>query len=181
MNKYLYLIVGASGSGKTTIANILEDKYGYKQIQSYTTRPPRSENETGHTFVNDAFFDQLTNFIGYTRYNGYRYGATTEQADKADIYVIDPAGVEYLKAHYDNRPIRVITITSPIHTRIARMENRGDNFTNIMKRIVNDIDFRNFLGDYNIDNEDTTELEDIAQKVHEYILQNENKTEKGLS
>ena len=72
--KNLYLIVGASGSGKTTVANVLEEKYGYKQLQSYTTRPMRTENEISHTFVNDAFFDQLTDFIGYTSYGNYRYG-----------------------------------------------------------------------------------------------------------
>ena len=42
MYKNLYLIVGASGSGKTTVANALEEKYGYKQLQSYTTRPMRT-------------------------------------------------------------------------------------------------------------------------------------------
>ena len=46
-NNCLFLIVGASGSGKTTIANTLEERYGYKQIQSYTTRPKRYETECG--------------------------------------------------------------------------------------------------------------------------------------
>lgn len=174
--KNLYLIVGASGSGKTTIANALEEKYGYNQLQSYTTRPPRSENETGHTFVNDAFFDGLTDFIGYTYYNGCRYGATAEQADKADIYVIDPAGVEFLKKYYKNKPVKVITITSPIHTRITRMENRGDKFNNIMERIINDIDFRDFTGDYDVDNGDTTKLDDITRLIHYYILKCEGDT-----
>ena len=175
--KNLYLIVGASGSGKTTVANVLEEKYGYKQLQSYTTRPMRTENEIGHIFVNDAFFDQLANFIGYTSYGDYRYGATAEQADNSDLYVIAPAGVEFLRKHYNGKPVKVITITSPVHTRISRMEQRGDEFSKIMERLLIDIDFRNFLGDFNIDNGDNTKLNDIAKKIHEYIVKCENETE----
>lgn len=175
--KNLYLIVGASGSGKTTVANVLEEKYGYKQLQSYTTRPMRTENEIGHTFVNDAFFDQLTDFIGYTSYGNYRYGATAEQANNADLYVIDPAGVEFLKNHYNGKSVKVITITSPVHTRINRMEQRGDEFGKIMKRLLIDIDFRNFLGDFNIDNGDNTKLSDLVKKIHEYIIKCESETE----
>lgn len=175
--KNLYLIVGASGSGKTTVANVLEEKYGYKQLQSYTTRPMRTENEISHTFVNDAFFDQLTDFIGYTSYGNYRYGATAEQANNADLYVIDPAGVEFLKNHYNGKSVKVITITSPVHTRINRMEQRGDEFGKIMKRLLIDIDFRNFLGDFNIDNGDNTKLSDLVKKIHEYIIKCESETE----
>ena len=94
-NNCLFLIVGASGSGKTTIANTLEERYGYKQIQSYTTRPKRYETECGHTFITDEKFNNLTNLIGFTHYNNYRYCATAEQADNATLYVIDPAGVEF--------------------------------------------------------------------------------------
>lgn len=175
--KNLYLIVGASGSGKTTVVNTLEEKYGYKQLQSYTTRPMRSENETGHTFVNDAFFNQLTDFTGYTSYGNCRYGATAEQANNADLYVIDPAGVEFLKSHYTGKPVKVITITSPVHTRINRMEQRGDEFSKIMERLRIDIDFRNFLGDFNIDNGDNTKLSDLVKKIHEYIIKCESETE----
>ena len=56
MRKPLFLFVGRSSSGKTTIANILEERYGYKQVQSYTTRPPRYEGEVGHIFVNENEF-----------------------------------------------------------------------------------------------------------------------------
>lgn len=137
----------------------------------------RIENETGHTFVNDTFFDQLANFIGYTSYGDYRYGATAEQADNSDLYVIDPAGVEFLRNHYNGKPVKVITITSPVHTRINRMEQRGDKFSKIMERLLIDIDFRNFLGDFNIDNGDSTKLNDIVKKIHEYIVKCESETE----
>ena len=43
MGNCIFLIVGCSGSGKTTITEQLEQKYGLKSIQSYTTRKPRYE------------------------------------------------------------------------------------------------------------------------------------------
>ena len=49
----IFLIVGCSGSGKTTITEQLEQKYGLKSIQSYTTRPPRYDGETGHIFISN--------------------------------------------------------------------------------------------------------------------------------
>ena len=49
----IFLIVGCSGSGKTTITEQLEMKYGLKSIQSYTTRLPRYDGETGHTIISN--------------------------------------------------------------------------------------------------------------------------------
>ena len=58
-DKYIVLIVGESGSGKSTICDELTKRYGLKQVESYTTRPRRSEDEDGHTFVSDEEFDKL--------------------------------------------------------------------------------------------------------------------------
>ena len=51
MNKPLYLFVGKSASGKTTTADLLEKRYGHKQVYSYCTRKPRYEGEIGHIFI----------------------------------------------------------------------------------------------------------------------------------
>ena len=47
--KPLVIIIGRSGAGKTSVANAMRDAYGWTQIESYTTRPRRSEDETGRT------------------------------------------------------------------------------------------------------------------------------------
>jgi hypothetical protein len=46
--KPLILLCGKSGSGKTTVADLLQSKYGLKQLESYTTRPQRKADERGH-------------------------------------------------------------------------------------------------------------------------------------
>ena len=64
----IFLIVGCSGSGKTTITEQLEMKYGLKSIQSYTTRPPRYDGEIGHTFISTEEFDKLVDICAYTEF-----------------------------------------------------------------------------------------------------------------
>lgn len=141
MNKPLYLFVGRSASGKTTIADILEKNYGYRQVSSYTTRPPRYDGEVGHVFLTDDEFDniELEDVVAYTEYNGYRYGTTAEQLDKCSLYVVDVPGVETLLQNYKtNRPISILYFDTTVFTRINRMLNRGESDTFIISRLLED-------------------------------------------
>lgn len=139
MNNPLYLFVGPSGSGKTTMANALEEICLMNQLQSYTTRPPRHEDESGHTFITDEEFDELVGIIAYTEYSGNRYCATKDQIDKSDIYVIDVPGVQVLLEKYNsNRNIVILYFDVDKKTRMARMAARQDSTEKINERIQND-------------------------------------------
>lgn len=141
MNNPLFLFVGKSGSGKTTIANLLKE-HGYTQLESYTTRPPRYDGEIGHVFISNEGFDKLQDIVAYTEYNDYRYGATKEQVDEVSIYVIDVPGVETLLEKYQSeRPIVIIYFDTSIRARIDRMIDRGDYDAQILSRIYNDEEF----------------------------------------
>ena len=139
MNKPLFLFVGKSASGKTTIANMLEAD-GYTQVNSYTTRPPRYKNEIGHTFISEEEYDKLENIMASTVYNGYRYCTTLEQLQKVDIYVVDIEGVRTLMNNYDllNRPIYIVLFEANTYSRIQRMLERGDSDTQIVGRLLVD-------------------------------------------
>ena len=141
--KPLFLLVGKSASGKTTVAEYLEKAKGMKLVQSYSTRLPRYEGETGHIFVTDEEFDKFENIIGYTEYHGHRYCSTKEQLDEADIYVVDPPGVETLLERYkkEGRTICIIYFSARLRTRIERMNNRGDAAVNIVGRLYNDSEY----------------------------------------
>lgn len=110
----LYAITGCSGSGKSTIAKYLHELYGLQELQSYTTREPRYLGEKGHEFISEAQYRQMvekakqiyhydfTNrnrIVAYNETDGNRYFATFDQINKSDIYVIDPAGIQCLKAN----------------------------------------------------------------------------------
>lgn len=138
-DKYIVLVVGESGSGKSTICNLLTTRYGLKQVESYTTRPMRYDGEGGHIFVDDAEFDALDNVCAFTMFDGYKYGATQEQVDNADLYVVDLYGIDYFMTHYKGRKIpMVVYIKTPIYTRVKRMLERGDTESKIIERLSYD-------------------------------------------
>lgn len=141
MNKPLYLFVGKSASGKTTIADMMEKNYGLKQVSSYTTRPPRYDGEIGHVFITEDEFNniELEDLVAYTEYNGYRYGTTAQQLDKCSIYVVDVPGVETLLQNYKtNRPICILYFDTTVYTRITRMLDRHDSDMSIISRLLQD-------------------------------------------
>lgn len=140
MNKPLFLFVGRSASGKTTIANFLAQKHGYKQVESYTTRSPRFDGESGHIFVSEEEFKNLGELAAYTFYNGNHYGTTLEQLNECDIYVVDIPGVETLlkKLKDDTRPICIFYFDASVYNRILRMIDRHDGDVMIISRLLED-------------------------------------------
>ena len=140
MTKPLFLFCGRSASGKTTIANMLSEKHGYVQVESYTTRKPRFENESGHIFVTEEEFDNLGELAAYTYYNNNHYGTTFEQLESSDIYVVDVPGIESLleKLKEDKRPICILYFKTSAYNRIQRMIDRGDSDSMIISRLLQD-------------------------------------------
>ena len=140
----LVLLVGRSGSGKTTLEETLE-LVGFKSVKSYTTRPPRYEGEDSHIFISKEEFDALENKMGYTEFNGYEYCATKEQLDEANIYVIDPSGVEYLKEHYHGKKVFILYLNARRSVCEERMIDRGDKYSQMVERLKNDdMEFNGF-------------------------------------
>lgn len=138
MTKNLYLFVGRSATGKTTIVNEVCRKMGLAAVSSYTDRPERYEGETGHIFLSPAEFDALPEKLTYVRFAGHRYCTTKAILDESDCFVIEPKGLHELKKTYDSRPIVVIGIYAPMRTIIDRMRRRGDSEQDIKIRLDHD-------------------------------------------
>ena len=184
MGNCIFLIVGCSGSGKTTITEQLEQKYGLKSIQSYTTRKPRYDGESGHTFVSDEEFDKLTDMVAYTEFAGNRYCAIAEQVENNDLYIIDPKGVDFfMKAYKGSKTPKIIFISSNLTTRYERMVGRAETkgkshqeaIESSLARIANDAgEFYDYIQgqawiDYVCKNNSNDKLEDVVDKIFDYI------------
>lgn len=181
--KNVYLFVGASGSGKTTIIESLEKIYHMIPVQSYTTRRPRYENETSHIFVTPQEFANIPNLAGYTKYQNNEYGATEEQVESGDLYTINPDGIKFFRKHYKGKKgYKIIYIDANLSTRYERMVKRTEeennfisNVNSALERIKTDINefYDYFHGnapvDFTVNNNENDKLEDVVDKVYQYI------------
>lgn len=195
MDKIICL-VGESGSGKTTLCKKLEEQ-GYNIIKSYTTRKPRNKDEYGHIFVNEnnstvEMFKWNTtinhenktvlcgyhpSIIAYTFFDNSHYWATKEQYQEksVSIYVVDPAGVKYLKEKVTDAEILVIYLKSDKKVRLSRMLKERDPKA-VYDRLKNDREaFRIIQCDYCVDvNREVDEvLKDIIHIIKEVDTNNE--------
>lgn len=134
INNPFILLIGKSGTGKTTEAELS----GLPCVQSYTTRPKRFPDESGHIFVTPSEFPLASDMVAYTRFAGYEYCATHDQIEHNALYVIDPDGaIEFLLHTQTSKPIVILYIYAHWTTRLWRMLKRGDKLK-AFKRIWHD-------------------------------------------
>lgn len=146
----IYLILGHSGSGKSTIRNALTS-HGIKKIITYTTRPPRVSEVDGidYNFIDQELFkkmDQDNLFIGTTCYVGNYYSTLKEDLEKNNnkdsdcVIVVDKEGVLAIKKEFANA--RSIYLKCSRETLRDRMIKRNDHAKDIEKRldVLEDLD-----------------------------------------
>lgn len=137
---YILLLVGKSGTGKSTVEKILAKDYGYKPLKSYTTRKPRYEGEDTHIFVTDVDYEAMKDEVcAFTEFDGHKYWSTKSQVDESDVYIIDPDGIDYFKKTYTgDSKIVVVELLAQRKLRRARMHKRGDSWWKIRRRLTHD-------------------------------------------
>lgn len=175
ITKNIYAIVGCSGVGKDYVVNRLCEWGGFKKTISYTVRPPRPGEVKTHIFVSQEEFDKLRdNMVSYTHFNGYDYGTTADVLNQCDFFIVDPAGVEYMREHADklNRPVVAIQIKASTQTCFKRMLQRGDGVIKSAQRIDHDSKaFAEFKPDvYFINN---TNGDQCAEDIYHWIVERE--------
>lgn len=139
----MIVILGASASGKTTIANEMMNIHKLKKIITYTTRPTRQGEINGidYNFVSIDEFKALKqqNFFAETGYyRGWYYGTPVNECTDDKVLVVTPAGLRQLK----NRPDLKITsfyIDVPRRDRLIKMLQRDSDIDECCRRSLSDV------------------------------------------
>lgn len=151
----IYLIVGHSGSGKSTIANALSN-IGIKKIITYTTRAirPSETNGIDYNFISLDEFKKLeknNKFIGTTKYVDNYYSTLKDDLDKnyndkSDcVIVVDKKGVFAIKKEYPNSVCIYLECSKEVLK--DRMMMRNDDLEVIQKRLENLEDLSSISGE----------------------------------
>lgn len=147
--KRILVLVGGSGSGKSTIATELE-KQGFHRLVTTTTRPMR-EGEVNHIsyhFVSEEEFWKL-NRVEENQYVGNWYGLSKDEVEeKMKIYeqliiVMDINGAKAMKRIYGNI-VQVVFITISPKIMEERLRQRGSSEEQVRARLENAYKYEEF-------------------------------------
>lgn len=178
----IIVLLGASGSGKSTIENELANHHGYEKIISYTTRSPRNGEENGKDYYfvdNDTFNEVLMRdlFAEHDEYSQNRlYGTLkSDYVDGDKVVVLTPNGLRQLKKNCPNEDIITVLVEASLGTRVKRYIDRCgvdkfdfDDAGEIFERINRD--FGMFLGlekevDLVVHNDEGTDIKDLVADI----------------
>ena len=182
----IIVLLGASGSGKSTIEHELATHHGFEKIVSYTTRKPRENEENGkdYYFVDNDTFKEILNrdlFAEYDEYSQNRlYGTLkSDYVDGNKVVVLTPNGLRQLKKNCPNDNIFTILVEANLGTRVKRYIDRCgvdrfnfDDKNEIAARVERD--YGMFLGldkevDLVVHNDEGTDIKNFVKTIMEII------------
>jgi guanylate kinase len=175
----IYILMGGSGTGKTTLGNYLKE-IGIPEMVSHATRPMRKGEEDAVTyyFISREEFDAIDK-IEWTEYpkdSGKlyclsRHEVETKLNEFGKVFAItDRNGMEQVKEKYPNE-VEVIYVYISLETMEERMRARGDSEEAIQERLLQAKVTRELenmqFADHAIENID---LEESKRKIREIVF-----------
>lgn len=177
MERKIYLLMGPSGAGKTTLGEYLKE-LGIPELVSHTTRPPRKGEINGvhYHFVSVDEFKkiELAEFNEYPTNSGRFYGISKAEiesklASHQKVFAVaELNGIKQLKKAYPNEVV-VIFITASLEEMERRMRKRGDSEEVIQSRLKQAIENKEhehkWIADYIIENNDLEKSKEQLKKI----------------
>lgn len=190
--KKIIVLLGASATGKDTVAKHISEKYNIPIAISYTTRPMRSNETQGveYYFISDdEMHEKFKNgeVIEHTSYYiqsedvSYTYANVVEEFEKGDyvLTILNPHGLyQFNKSQYKDNLVSIM-LNCDDRVRLVRSLNRDENVNvnEVLDRFRRDeLDFieRRPKTDYEIDtNKPLEEVFNNIDRVIENILKGE--------
>lgn len=138
----MLVLMGKSGSGKTTIEDIMIHKYGMTRAISHTTRAKRDLDVDGvnYFFVSKEEMERMNQageLAERIEYLDNVYALCKEQCKTDRVVVVAPEGLKQLLAK-DDLDIFSVFIDVDREVRRERMLSRGDSEADVDKRVLND-------------------------------------------
>ena len=183
----IIVLLGASGSGKSTIENELATHHGFEKIISYTTRQPRNGEISckDYYFTNNETFKEMLKdglFAEYDEYSqGRLYGTLiSDYAEGDKVVVLTPNGLRQLMMKCSSiENIYPILVEANLGTRIKRYIDRCgldkfnfDDKNEISARVERD--FTMFLGlekevNMVVHNNEGTDINDVVEEILQQV------------
>lgn len=147
------ILVGKAASGKDHLKKRIEEK-GFKSGISYTTRQPRPTEKEGedYYFVTEEKFDQILEsgeMLEWMEFNGWKYGLSIEEFEKADVMIMSKDGLDILPKEYRDQCLVVYLDISRMK-RIERLNDRKDINDSIWRRMSTDDEQFDKFSDFDI-------------------------------
>ncbi|KRL27979.1 guanylate kinase [Limosilactobacillus frumenti DSM 13145] len=138
----VYVIAGAAGSGKTTVANYLQRQYQMQRVITHTTRPPRSSEQEGvdYHFESEQSMERL-HLLEEVEYDHHHYGSSMESLEAGwstghdNVIVLDTKGALTYHQKLPHQAIIIFLTVSRLTVLAKRMQLRGDQPSAIDSRL----------------------------------------------
>lgn len=138
----VFVIAGAAGSGKTTVAKFLHDRYHMERVITHTTRAARPNEHNGF----DYYFETSTSMkklhlLESVEYDHRLYGSSLEglaagwQKGHDDVIVLDTKGAFTYHQKLGDQAVIIFLTVSQITSLTQRMIKRGDDLSAIHSRL----------------------------------------------
>lgn len=145
MNRKVFVLTGNTGTGKTTVANYLNEFYEMPKVITHTTRPPREGeiDQVDYYFESEQSFKE-NHYLESVAYANYRYGSSYEGLERAweksplITIVLDTAGAKTYSEKLGGEAVVIfLTVTKPDEI-LGRLSKRGDNLEETRRRMASE-------------------------------------------